>query len=186
MFSIFLNNCEIIITLCLQLWFWEDPTTIYTFTSLYLISALATTSRKPTSRLCIAIDVVRRAMEDRKCGLYRGDVYILAPRATKTYTFCSTVKEFLLTLIGNMEIADNISNHIFPITKLLSEPSCKIIKPITLDFNYIEVLPKGHFFNIEKKTFEVNPKQLRGSPRAFVLYDHTIRPPYPKPFIEGK
>ena len=84
-----------------------------------------------------------------------------------------------------MEVADNIASYIFPITNILSDPSCRIIKPIIIDYNFIEVM-SGYFFNIGKKLFEKNPTTLVGSPRAFVLYEYTGTVPYPKPFIEGE
>ena len=74
--------------------------------------------------------------------------------------------------------------HVFAISKLLSVPSCRIIRNIKIDFNWIEV-SDGWFFNIECKRFEQNPK-LNGSPRAFVVYKFQHEVPYPKAFVEGK
>ena len=85
-----------------------------------------------------------------------------------------------------MEIADVIACHISQITALLSEPACRIIKPIVIDFNFIEVKPAGCCFNIAEKKFQLNPKDLHGYPRAFVLYEYNGEVPYPKPFVEGK
>ena len=115
-----------------------------------------------------------------------GDVYKLIPLSTKTYGFLKPVKSYLLNALQNSEVADNIASHVFQISALLSQPSCRIIKPITIDYNFIEVLPKSFFFNIEKKDFEMNPRELKGSPRAFVVYTYDGVVPLPEPFVEGK
>jgi len=73
----------------------------------------------------------------------------------------------------------------FQISTLLSQPACTIIKQIEINYDHIEVLPKGTFFWISKKSFTKEPN-FTGSPRAFVFY--TYRPGYlpkPKPFMEG-
>ena len=144
-----------------------------------------TSRRRPTSKFCQAVDVVRRSMIDLDCALFNGDVFEKIERSTATYTFSSSAKDFLMTLLENSEIADNIATYVFGIAKLLSDPACRIIKPITIDYDYIEVEPKGFFFNIPKKIFIRNPTDLKGSPRAFVIYKYTGKVPYPKPFVEG-
>ena len=124
-------------------------------------------------------------MEDNEFGLFDGCVYKKIPEAEYTYIYCSGVKEYLLRLLANAEVADQVAPYINPITNLLSEPACRLIKPIKLDYNFIEV-NDGYCFNIWEKKFIKNPKTLKGSPRAFVLYDYKDDVvPYPKPFIEG-
>jgi len=44
----------------------------------------------------------------------------------------------------------------------MAVPSSRIIKPIIIDHNFIEVQPYGTVFNIEKKVFEVDPETLKG------------------------
>lgn len=133
-----------------------------------------------------AVDVVRRYMSDNNFGLSDGAVYKKAPDSSFTFIFCSTVKCFLLKLLGNFEIAEQIVTFIPTLTSLLSDSNCRLIKPISIDYNYIECLPRGTCFNIEKKCFEVNPINLKGSPRAFVLYEFCEdRTPNPEPFVEG-
>jgi len=134
----------------------------------------------------VAVNVVRRYMSDNNFGLFDGSVYKKAPGAVYTYVFCSSVKVFLMNLLGNPEIAEEIVSFVSTMTALLSEPSCKLIAPIKMDYNFIEVLPAGNCFNIEMKKFEMNPKDLVGSPRAYVRYtfDENVEP-NPKPFIEG-
>ena len=68
-------------------------------------------------------------MVDRGYGLCDGAVYKKIPESTYTYVHCSSVKNFLLKMLGSTEIADVIATLIVPITNLLSEPSCRLIKP---------------------------------------------------------
>ena len=129
------------------------------------------------------MDVVRRAMVEQNYALFKGNIYKLVPESTRTYSYCSSVSDYLMRLLGNMEIANNIATDVFQMIKLLSQPECRMIENIKIDYNYIEVLPSGYFFNIEQKCFEKNPRQLVGSPRAFVLYKFTDEVPKPKYFI---
>ena len=69
---------------------------------------------------------------------------------------------------------------------LVSEPTCGLVENLTIDHDYIEVLPSGTCFNIPQKTFEWRPR-MNGTPRPFVhfIYDeHCV--PFPRRFISGK
>ena len=91
-----------------------------------------------------------------------------------------------MSLLGNMAVADVAAPFLQPLCGMQSEPSCKLIKPIVIDYNYIEVLPEGTCFNILEKSFQQQPN-MKGSPRAFVKYVYDERKrPKPIPFIEGK
>ena len=85
-------------------------------------------------------------------------------------------------------VLNAISNHLSTLITLLSNPSCRIIKPIKIDFNLIEVQPKGVVFVISKREFK-RCKRLPSNttPRTFVRYKYDANQvPYPKPFVEGK
>ena len=85
-----------------------------------------------------------------------------------------------------MTVADIVAIHVHTLTSLLSEPACRLIKPINIDYNFIEV-EEGYCFNIEKKVFELQPKDLKGSPQAFVKYKYIEgEVPRPRRFTEGK
>ena len=53
--------------------------------------------------------------------------------------YCTSVKNYLLNLLSNFEISDIITLHITQLTSLLSEPACWLLKPIKIDYNFIEV-----------------------------------------------
>ena len=89
-------------------------------------------------------------MKENDFALYQGCIYKKIIESEYTYIYCSAVREYLLNMLGNSEVADVITPYINHISNLLSEPSCKLIKPIVIDFNYIEV-NDGVCFDIERK-----------------------------------
>jgi len=109
-----------------------------------------------------AIDVVKRFMEKFSMAMYDGCVYRKPKEAKYTYVFFSSVSDFIHIILGNPEVADVIAGHVSNIIALMSNPKSRIVKPITLDFNYIEVEPYGTVFNIKKKIFEVDPVDMKG------------------------
>ena len=114
-----------------------------------------------------------------------GRVYKKIPEATYTYIYCTSVKDYLLNLLGNVEVADLIAPHVTQLTTLLSEPVCRLIKPIEIDYNFIEV-EHQYLFDIAGKRFTKESGSLKGSPRAFIRYEYSeSKKPNPAPFIEG-
>ena len=55
------------------------------------------------------------------------------------------------------------------LTNLLSETACQLLKPIEIDFSFIEASDEFRF-DTEQKKFIRNAKRLKGSPRAHVRY----------------
>ena len=151
---------------------------------IFFFSAPIVQAVRPTNKLCQAIDVLRRVMEEENCKLHRGYIYKFIPESTSTYTCYKSVKDYAMKALGNPDVADVLANHVYEVSRLLSEESCKIIRQLVIDYNYIEC-SNGRFFDIKNKTFVNRPENLAGSPRAFVLYKEKIRP-NPVPFIEGK
>ena len=106
------------------------------------------------------------------------------PEATYTYIYCTTVKDYLLNLLGNVEVADLIAPHVTQLRTLLSEPACRLIKPIEVDYNFIEV-EHQYLFDIAGKRFTKESGSLNGSPRVFICYEYSeSKKPNPAPFIE--
>ena len=102
----------------------------------------------------MAVDVVKRYMEKYQYAIFDRTIYKKAPEAVFTYVHCSSVSDFLHQILGNSEIAEQISVHVNLLLSLLSVSSCRLIQPINMDYNFIEVQPKGVCFNIKKKKFE--------------------------------
>ena len=114
-----------------------------------------------------------------------GRVYKKIPEATCTYIYCTCVKDYLLNLLGNVEVVDLIASHVTQLTTLLSERACRLIKLIEIDYNFIEVEDQ-YLFDIAGKRFIKESGSLKGSPPAFVRYEYSeSKKPNPAPFIEG-
>ena len=126
-------------------------------------------------------------MKSGNYGLHDGCIYKKLKECEYTYIYCTSVKNYLLNLLRNFKIADiNKTPHITQITSLFSEPACRLLEPIKIYFNFIEVCD-GFRFDIEEKKFIRNPKRLKGSPRVYVRYTyHEDKIPNPKPFIDEK
>ena len=140
---------------------------------------------KPKTNFSKAVDVLKRVLSKLNVGISNGAAYRIPEEAAHTYVYCTDAKEFMLKLLGNVDIADVLLPYYTQIATLLSEPACRLVKPLEIDYNLIEVLPKGTIFNIKKKQFtnEIPEK----SPRAFVKYNYEEgKDPNPTKFIEGK
>ena len=107
------------------------------------------------------------------------------PEAMYTYIHCTSVKDYLLNLLGNVEVADLIAPHVTQLSALLSEPACRLIKLIEIDYNFIEVEDQ-YLFDIAGKRFIKESGSLKGSPRVFTRYEYSeSKKRNPAPFIEG-
>ena len=106
------------------------------------------TQVKSSSRLIQAVDTVQRFMREFNYAFYDSCVYRKPPEAKFTYVFTCTVSEFIHFILGNREVAESLSSHTSTLISLLSNPACRLIKPIEIDYNYIEVLPTGTLFDI--------------------------------------
>ena len=116
-----------------------------------------------------------------------GRVYKKIPEATYTYIYCTSVKDYSLNLIGNVEVTDliNVTVNVTQLTKLLSEPAWRLIKHAEIDYNFTEV-EEQCLFGIAGKRFIKKSGSLKGSSRAFICYDQSeSKKLNPAPFIEG-
>ena len=124
-------------------------------------------------------------MKSNNYGLHDGCIYKTLEECEYTYTYCTSVKNYLLNLLSNFEIVDIITPHITQLTSLLSETACRLLEPIKIDHNFIEA-NDWFCFDIEGKKFIRYPKQLKGSPRAYARYTYQAdKIPNTKPSIEG-
>ena len=92
------------------------------------------------------------------------------------------MKEYLLNLLGNVELADLIALHVTQLSTLLSEPACRLI---IYDSNFIEV-EHQYLSDIAGKRLIKESGSLKGYSRAFIRYEfNESKQPNPVPFIEG-
>ena len=78
------------------------------------------------------------------------------------------MKDYLLNLFGIVEVADLMASHVRQLTTLLSEPACRLIKPIEIDYNFIEVEDQ-YLFDTAGKRFIKEIGSLKGSPSIYSL-----------------
>ena len=142
----------------------------------------------PTDPICIAADELARFMKHNGYCICRGRVYKKAPDSRFTFVSLQSVEDFVLWSLGNGQVANAVASHVGQLTNLLTKPACRLIKPISIMYNYIEVLPPGTIFVIsEKKFIKVRAFPENTSPRAFIKYTYKKdRVPYPKAFIYGE
>ena len=79
--------------------------------------------------------------------------------------------DYLLILLGNVEVADLSAPHATQLSKLLSESAWRLIWSIETDYKFIEV-ENQYLFDIAKKRFIKENRSLMGSPRAFIRYEY--------------
>ena len=89
------------------------------------------------------------------------------------------MKDYLLNLFGIVEVADLMTSHVRQLTTLLSEPACRLIKPIEIDYNFIEVEDQ-YLFDIADKRFIKESGSLKGSLRTFSYSNFKISSQVPK------
>ncbi len=75
---------------------------------------------RATSKICVAIDGVRRAMEKLSCKLRGGHVYRKVPQGKYTFVKSCSVHQFLHSLLRNSQLAELIAPNMAAISGILS------------------------------------------------------------------
>lgn len=157
---------------------------------LFFLSTNLVPSSPPRSnsqtRVGQASDLVERLLKEAGCALHDGEVYKKEEDAVYTYLPFKPIRTFLMESLSNSSVADVVIPCMNQLLMFLSDADCGLIKSIDIDYNFIEVQPKGYCFDIKKKEFIKDPPDLKGSPRAFIYYNYDGKVPYPKYFVEGK
>jgi len=78
-------------------------------------------------------------MTEENCILHKGFVYKFIPESKRSFTYYKPVKDYVMKILGNPLVADVVANHAYEVTRLISEPPCRIIKQLKIDYNFIEV-----------------------------------------------
>ena len=117
---------------------------IFLSTYIHYLGYSVSVPKKPSSKVGQSVDLIRRVMKSDNCGLHDGCIYKKLEECEYTYIYCTSIKNYLLNLLGNFEIADIIAPHITQLTSLLS-------KPIKIYFNFVEI-SNGFCFDIKAKS----------------------------------
>ena len=113
--------------------------------------------KKALSKIGQSVDLIRRAMKSNNYGIHDGCIHKKLEECEYTYIYCASVKNYWLNLLGNFGFSDIITPHITQLTSLLSEPACRLLEPIKIDYNFIEA-SDGFCFDTDGKKFIRNPK----------------------------
>ena len=141
----------------------------------------------PTCNILKAIRIVETEMERTHFGWHEEEVYRKFEEMKFTYVYHSKMETYLLSLLSDTTVGDFLIPVYDSVLKFLSHPQGKFMKPVVIDFNFIEVLlPHGTCFDISGKRFVQDLIELKGSPRAFVryIYDDNVQP-NPRYFVQG-
>ena len=73
-------------------------------------------------------------------GLRKGEIYRKLLETTYTYVYCSSIRNYVVSLMNDIRIADVIGPIYNQVISWMSEPLFKNKNPIEIDYNYIEVI----------------------------------------------
>ena len=119
------------------------------------------------------------AMKKMEYALFRGKMYKKVPSAKYTFAYKCEVRVFINSLAANEFFKARLLKDMRKIIDILSDPDCEVIRPISIDYNLIEV-DGGHCWSIKERRFVNNPiadeKMGVISLRAFTRYDPDEEP----------
>ena len=91
-----------------------------------------------------------------------------------TYAYKCEVKAFINILAADESFKSRLLQHMRKVIDVLADPDCKVIRPICVDYNLIEV-NSGQCWSIKERCFLSSPihEEKIGlvTPRAFVKYE---------------
>ena len=139
-----------------------------------------------SDKLTVLVNDIGLAMKKMEYALFRGKMYKKVPSAKYTFAYKCEVRVFINSLAANEFFKARLLKDMRKIIDILSDPDCEVIRPISIDYNLIEV-DGGHCWSIKERRFVNNPiadeKMGVISPRAFTRYDPD-KEPDPKYFKE--
>ena len=90
----------------------------------YLGNSISVT-QKPSSKIDQSVDLISRVIKRNNYGWHDAWIYKRLQECECTYIYSTSVKNYLLNLLENFEMADIITPHITQLTSLLSESDCR-------------------------------------------------------------
>jgi len=128
---------------------------------------------EPGTGIGKALRIVEIAMKKVGHCLYRGEVYKRAEKGQYAYVPFNTVDKYLQWLVRNPALQDDLILQLSTLSRLLSDPNCKLVDQLEFDYDLIEVL-NGKCLKLSSRTFVNTPlkKEDLGkiSPRSFADY----------------
>ncbi|XP_068759716.1 uncharacterized protein [Montipora capricornis] len=141
----------------------------------------ASTSQPPcddekmlSNKLAILVNDIAIAMGKLGYATYRGKIYKKDPRSTFTFSYKCETRAFVNTLATNEQFKSRMLPQMKKIIDLLSDPYCELFRPLTVDYDLIEV-NNGACWSLKGRNFvedAIEEHQIgKVSPRAFCPYE---------------
>lgn len=132
-----------------------------------------------SDKLTVLVNDIGIAMKKMEYALFRGKMDKKLPTALYTYADECAVRAFVNSLAANQCFKARLLKDMKKIIDILSDPDCEVIRPISIDYNLIEV-NGGHCWSIKERRFAEDPipheKIGTVSPGAFAKYDPNTEP----------
>ena len=139
-----------------------------------------------SDKFTVLINDIGIAMKRLGYALYNGKVYKKCDEAKYTYTYKCDVETFVHSLAGNEFFKGRLLKDMKKIIDTLANPFCEVIRPLTVDYNLIEV-SDGKCWSLKERRFvenAIDEKEIgHVTPRAFSPFDAT-KEPEPRYFCE--
>ncbi|KAL9982936.1 hypothetical protein ACROYT_G005051 [Oculina patagonica] len=136
--------------------------------------------------LTVLINDIGIAMKKMQYALFRGKIYKKKENAKYTYAYKCEVSAFINCIAANEAFKGRLLKNMKRVIDILADPDCEVVRPITVDYNLIEV-NAGRCWSIKERRFIESPipEEKIGlvTPRAFTKYDSHADPD-PKYFGE--
>ena len=113
-----------------------------------------------SDKLTVLVNDVGLAMKKMEYALFRGKIYKKVPMAMYTYAYKCEVRVFIDSLAANEFFKARVLKDMRKIIDILSDPDCEVLRPISIDYNLIEV-NGGHCWSIKERRFVKTQFQTR-------------------------
>lgn len=127
-----------------------------------------------SNKLAILVNDIAIAMGKLDYGTYRGKIYKRDARSMFTFSYKCEARVFVNTLATNERFKSRILPQMKRVIELLSDPYCELFRPLTVDYDLIEV-SRGVCWSLKKGKFvedAIEEHQIgKVSPRAFCPYE---------------
>ena len=127
-----------------------------------------------SNKLAILVNDIAIAMGKLAYGTYRGKIYKRDARSMFTFSYRCEARVFVNTLATNERFKSRMLPQMKRVIELLSDPYCELFRPLTVDYDLIEV-SKGVCWSLKKGKFVENAIEEhqigKVSPRAFRPYE---------------
>ena len=127
-----------------------------------------------SDKLTVLLNDVGLAMKKMEYALFRGKIYKKVPMAMYTYAYKCEIRVFIESLAANEFFKARLLKDTRKIIDILSDPDCEVVRPISIDYNLIEV-NGGHCWSIKRKALCKEPNSRREDRHHLSESFHDVR-----------